>query len=100
MYREDMTPHQEFVANVVIEEFLKASNRFPPFNSDHEGYAIILEEVDELWEAVKNNKRTSNLDRIKEAIQVSAMTLRYVHDLATGATCDVLDRGSDFENSN
>lgn len=66
----------------VYEEFLKASSKFPAFASEHEGYAILLEEVDELWEAVKlNQKRPErhNLCR-KECIQVAAMALRFLYD--------------------
>lgn len=53
---------------------------FPPFNSPHEGYAVLLEEVNELWEEVKRKDRDSTALR-KEAIQVAAMALRFVFDL-------------------
>ncbi len=100
MYREDMTPDQEFAVQQVVTEFLRASNKFPRFHSEHEGYAVLKEEVDELWDAIKDNKRTTNHERIVEAIQVGAMALRYVHDLMTSETADILDRGNDYENSN
>jgi len=63
-------------------EFLEATEKFPKFNSEHEGYAIILEEMDELWENVKLNQSNPNrLKKIrKEAIQVGAMTLRLIYD--------------------
>ena len=41
----------------IFEEFAHASSKFPSFASEHEGYAILLEEVDELWEAVKLNQK-------------------------------------------
>lgn len=47
------------------------------FNSRHEAYAVILEEVDELWEEFKKN--TKNFDPLlarKEAVQVGAMIVR------------------------
>lgn len=64
-------------------EFHIARNKFPPFNSAHEGYAIILEELDELWEAVRENQSTDGrTNRMrKEAIQVAAMALRFLVDL-------------------
>ena len=42
--------------------------------SAHEGYAILLEEVDELWTEIKNKEQDAAAIR-KEAIQVAAMAL-------------------------
>jgi hypothetical protein len=68
----------------IFEEMAHASTLFPAFNSGHEGYAVLLEEVDELWEAVKLNKKRHperyDLMR-KECIQVGAMALRFLHDM-------------------
>jgi NTP pyrophosphatase (non-canonical NTP hydrolase) len=67
----------------IFEEMAFASSKFPAFASEHEGYAILLEEVDELWEAVKlNQKNPDRAKRIeKECIQVGAMALRFLHDM-------------------
>lgn len=63
----------------IAEEVRSAESKFPPFNSGHEGYAVIKEELDELWEEIKNNKRPGTYDRQrKEAIQVGAMAVRYL----------------------
>jgi hypothetical protein len=35
-------------------EYERAAARFAPFNTPHEGYAVILEELDELWDEVKS----------------------------------------------
>jgi hypothetical protein len=46
----------------------------------HEGYAVILEELDELWAEVK--AQVHNPDRMrKEALQVAAMAVRFVEDV-------------------
>lgn len=46
-----------------------------PHHSYHEGYAVLLEEVDELWDEIK--AKTPVHGRIaNEAIQVAAMALR------------------------
>ena len=37
----------------IKEEVKKAELNHPQFNSPHEGYAIIAEELDELWDEVK-----------------------------------------------
>jgi len=49
------------------------------FNSSHEGWAVIREEVDELWEAVKGNDPAGMKS---EAIQVAAMALRFLYDIS------------------
>ena len=67
----------------IEDEFRSASENFPPFASEHEGYAVLLEEVDELWEAVKlNQKRNPNRQLLcqKEAKQVAAMAIRFLYD--------------------
>lgn len=66
----------------IVDEYKVASQKFPPFNSIHEGYAIILEELDELEEEVfkQHNKRDREKLRA-EAKQVAAMALRFMVDL-------------------
>ena len=41
----------------------------------HEFYAILKEEVDELWEAIKKDRPTEEVE--KELVQVAAMCFRY-----------------------
>lgn len=73
------------VLRLIAAEFI-AARRFSSFGSDHEGYAVLLEEVDELWNAVKNNKSISEYDRMREAIQVGAMAMKFIDSLVTGNT--------------
>lgn len=47
----------ESITQEVVEELCRAEAKFGPFNSSHEGYAVILEELDELWDVVKENPR-------------------------------------------
>lgn len=66
----------------IVEEFNHAASKFPKFHSPHEGYAIVKEEVDELWDEVKKQYDRRSRQRMrKEAIQVAAMALRFVNDL-------------------
>lgn len=61
-------------------ELAAARSRFEPFNSPHEGWAVIHEEAEELWKLVMANDGRGPLAR-REAIQVAAMALRYILDL-------------------
>jgi hypothetical protein len=69
----------ETVVTDVIAELRRAEEKFAAFNSSHEGYAVILEELDELWDEIKGNKREGSTDRqYKEAMQVAAMGMRFM----------------------
>jgi len=75
-----MTPGRAM--NAILEEFSSASLKYGKFNSAHEGYAILLEEVDELWDEVK--KKSSQRDgkaMTQEAMQVAAMAMRFMVDM-------------------
>ena len=63
---------------LVRAEYMAAAKKFPAFHSAHEGYAVILEELDELWADVKQN---NNNNARNEAIQVAAMAIRFYLDL-------------------
>ena len=66
-----------------VEKELKvARDKFPFFRSPHEGYAIILEELDDLWEDVRQPYHMrSTVAMRKEAMQVAAMAIRFMIDL-------------------
>ena len=49
-------------------------------HSIHEGYAVILEELDELWDEVKRQPVKDDAMR-KEAVHVAAMAVRFLLDL-------------------
>lgn len=57
-----------------------ACGSFHPMASPHEGYAVILEELDELWVEVKAHDRARMRE---EAVQVAAMALRFIVDLTS-----------------
>lgn len=70
------------VLEEVAGELDEAITKYPPFNSANEGYAVILEELDELWEEVRKPPTQVNLMMMrKEAIQVAAMAARMVTDV-------------------
>ena len=66
----------------VRKEYVRAVKCFPKFASAHEGYAIIYEEMDELWNDVKKQYTINRTDNMRqEAIQVAAMALRFLTDI-------------------
>ena len=66
------------IAEGVEIEFLQATLLFGSFHNSHEGYAVLKEEVDELWDDVKDNNLKGAL---REAKQVAAMAIRFIYDL-------------------
>lgn len=91
------------VENLVQKELKSANQRFPMFRSDHEGSAVIYEEIEEAesemravnrhfastWYLVKQNERIkaySYINKLKnsavnlacEAIQVAAMAQKFI----------------------
>lgn len=68
----------EQAAKLAKEEAFRAVARFKPFNSSHEGWAVLYEEVCEMWKAIMEN----DLEAARaEAIQVTAMGLRFIAEV-------------------
>lgn len=68
--------------NHVYTEIVNARTKHAPMHGAHEGYAVILEELDELWDEVKAKK----LDKAKayiEAMQVAAMAVAFMVEVAS-----------------
>jgi hypothetical protein len=79
--RGDAMQRESFEVKVE-EELQRARLKNAPFNSLHEAYAVLLEEVDELWDEVK--KKPAQRDKfllLQEAVQVGAVIRRLVEDL-------------------
>lgn len=79
-----MTPTQSLridsLCVVLRTELHRATDKHGPMASPHEGYSVILEELDELWEHVKHDTGKSEA-ALKEAMQIAAMGLRYILDM-------------------
>lgn len=98
-----MIDRQELLENISMEVNL-AKVKYPKFNSLHEGYAVILEEIDELrdeaenqgiiqvnpqrcplcelWALIKASKDIRHTPAMeKECIQIAAMAIRFIEDL-------------------
>ena len=63
-------------------ELHRAETQHSPYNSYHEAYAVILEEVDEFWEIVR--QKTAARDPVearKELIQIAVTAWRTARDI-------------------
>lgn len=76
------TPDQRLLlADLILKEAVRAKRLYSgDFHSAHEGFAVLKEEVDELWDEVRC--RVIDRDALrKECIQVGAMASRFLVDL-------------------
>lgn len=87
----------------IAKEVELAQGKYHPFNSNHEGYAVLLEEIEEfedeikivvkpyltirmksdkLWKLIKVSKSTkATAGMKKECIQIAAIAVRFIEDL-------------------
>ena len=63
-------------------EIERARAKHKPINSVHEGYAVILEEMDEFWDEVKKKRELRDKRRMyDELVQIAAMAQRTADDV-------------------
>lgn len=71
------------ILDEIISEIKFARKCYLPFHSPHEGYGVLLEEVEELWDCIKKSKSSrANSKMRRECIQIAAMAIRFIEDLA------------------
>lgn len=73
----------EVALHDIKEEVISAKAVYKEdFVNQHEAYAVILEEVDELWAEIKKNQKVYDLfAQRKEAKQAAAMLVRLMVEL-------------------
>lgn len=73
---------KETVLSTAARELDRSIRLHGAYNSAHEGWAVIFEELDELWEEVrkKRSKRCKAAMR-RETAQVAATAMRFMLDL-------------------
>lgn len=83
---EDEKLDRELIAQAATEATIMAHAgraQWNALNSAHEGYGVMLEEVDELWDEIKIKQKNRDLDKLrKEALDVAAMALRIAAEVA------------------
>lgn len=88
--RKSMNMRLNSIVLDVVEELERAQNLFPSMCSEHHGYAVIKEELEELWDSIKRLKAADSVcvdqqdereNMKEEATQVAAMAIRFIYDL-------------------
>lgn len=69
----------EEAVGLIEREHREACLAYGCFHSRHEGYAVLKEEIDELWDVIRLNGTDREL--AQEATQVAAMAVRILIDL-------------------
>ncbi|KKN76944.1 hypothetical protein LCGC14_0365960 [marine sediment metagenome] len=71
----------DVISGEMCDEAQKAAESYSAFNSTYEGLAVILEEFEELKAEVFKKQSQYNYEKMrKEAIQLGAMAMRFIHD--------------------
>lgn len=83
MELEDYNTKMQYALMQIGDEVRRAKRLYSNnFINQHEAYAVILEEVDELWEEIKKNQKNYDIDKQRtEAKQAAAMLVRLMVEL-------------------
>lgn len=86
-----MNAVKQDVEKLVQKELESANRRFPMFRSDHEGYAVIKEEIEESEQALENTKVYLNLlwIGVKENL-VHERNVKYLKRYAEDLACEAI----------
>ena len=70
------------ILDAITAEVVRASQHGASFASLHEAYAVILEEVDEVWEITRQKRcLRDELELRKEFIQIAAMAVKALQSM-------------------
>ena len=83
--KSDERKIRDFWIEKIKLEISQANSKFNNFHSRHEGYGVIKEEFDELWDEIKINSSYPGYwaPICEEAIQLAAMAIRFLMDCET-----------------
>lgn len=68
---------KEQLAHLILGELQRAEEKHPDFPSAHHGYAVLKEELEELWEHVREDTGHT-IKAAAEAAQLAATAMRYI----------------------
>lgn len=67
---------------MVYEEYQKAIAKHERFHNAHEGYAVIKEEFDELWDEIRKKESARSKEAMTlEAVQTCATLIRFLVEI-------------------
>lgn len=73
------------ILEAIDKEIQKKRDKGRVIKSPHEGWALIYEELDELWEEVRKKIKKQDREKMKnEAMQIAATAIRFIEDLCEG----------------
>lgn len=75
-----MTPQLQIIFEAVAKELDSAIAKHPPYNSAHEAYAVIAEEVEEFWELVRKRHHDKGAMTL-ELVHVAVTAIRAIEDV-------------------
>lgn len=82
VWRDDVSGEVGRAFDEVLDELDRAVDAYDPMASAYEGYAVLLEEVDELWDLVRKKQGAHDHEAMRrEACQVAAMAVRFMLDV-------------------
>jgi hypothetical protein len=71
-----------YFEDLVAEELNDCRGKHKPINSCHEGYAVLLEEVEEFWvEVMKKRSKRDKQKLLMELVQIATVAQRVAEDL-------------------
>jgi hypothetical protein len=76
---------ERIIAGLILKEAERAVELHGDFNSDHEAYGVLMEEVEEVWEQVK--RKCGERDRramVEELVQIGAVALKWATKIQRG----------------
>jgi hypothetical protein len=69
-------------ARAIEEELVSSDRHGSTFHSLHEAYAVLLEEVEEVWDIAKQKRRLRSKGELrKELIQIAAMAIKALQSM-------------------
>jgi hypothetical protein len=70
------------LASIIDAEIERSHKHDEVFASLHEAYAVILEELDEVWDITRLKRKNRDSDKLREEfIQIAAMAIKAIHSM-------------------
>ena len=70
------------LASAIDDEIARSYKHDEVFASLHEAYAVILEELDEVWDITRLKRKNRDADKLREEfIQIAAMAIKAIQSM-------------------